>query len=51
MHGGAGGLQDILEIAKMGADGVAIASVLHFEILTISQIKEFLHTAGVEVRI
>lgn len=51
MHGGAGSARDILEIAKMGADGVAIASILHFEISTIQQIKECLHSAGVEVRL
>ena len=51
MHGGAGELKDILLAAKNGADGVALASILHFEINDILEIKQFLNDNQVEVRI
>jgi cyclase len=51
MHGGAGELKDILLAAKNGADGVAVASILHFEVNNIIEIKQFLNDNQVEVRI
>lgn len=50
-HGGAGSIQDIVEVAKLGVDGVAIASVLHYNKLTIAQIKQGLAAAGIKVRL
>jgi cyclase len=51
LHGGAGELKDILQAANNGADGVAIASILHFEVNNIIEIKKFLNDNQVEVRI
>ena len=51
MHGGAGELKDILLAAKNGADGVAVASILHFRINSLLEIKQFLNDHQVEVRI
>lgn len=50
-HGGAGSVQDIVEVAKLGVDGVAVASVLHYNKLTIAQIKQGLAAAGIKVRL
>jgi cyclase len=49
-HGGAGTLDDILQVAKLGVDGVAIAGLLHYNKLTIMDIKQHLIRNGVEVR-
>ena len=49
-HGGAGCLKDIVNAARAGADAVALASVLHYGILEISEIKESLREADIEVR-
>lgn len=49
-HGGAGTPEDILLAQKAGANGVALASMLHFEKFTISQIKTYLNSVGIEVR-
>ena len=49
-HGGAGTLEDIVEVAKLGVDGVAIAGVLHYKRLTVKDIKQHLIDNGVEVR-
>lgn len=49
-HGGAGTPEDILLAQKAGANGVALASMLHFEKYTISQIKTYLNSVGIEVR-
>jgi cyclase len=51
MHGGAGELKDVLSTAKNGADGVALASMLHFELKSILEIKRFLAENGVKVRL
>lgn len=51
VHGGAGCLKDIVNAARAGADAVALASVLHFGILEISEIKESLREADIEVRL
>jgi cyclase len=50
-HGGAGSVQDIVDVAKLGVDGVAIASVLHYNKLNIAQIKQGLAAAGIKVRL
>lgn len=50
-HGGAGKLEDILNAHKAGADAVCLASLLHFDINTISQIKQYLYEHDVEVRL
>jgi len=49
-HGGAGKIEDIIEVARLGVDGVAIAALLHYNDLTVAQIKTGLTAAGVEVR-
>jgi cyclase len=49
-HGGAGSIEDIVQVARLGVDGIAIASVLHYNLLTISDIKRGLQTAGIDVR-
>lgn len=49
-HGGAGSLQDILDVAKLGVDGIAIANILHYQSVSINEIKEFLTRNGIEVR-
>jgi imidazole glycerol phosphate synthase subunit HisF len=51
MHGGAGEPGDILLAEKNGADGVAIASILHFQVNNILEIKQFLNDNQVEVRV
>ncbi|MEI6070366.1 MAG: imidazole glycerol phosphate synthase cyclase subunit [Verrucomicrobiae bacterium] len=49
-HGGAGSLADIIEVARCGVDGVVIASLLHYNRVTVSEIKEAVAAAGIEVR-
>jgi cyclase len=49
-HGGAGTLEDILEVARTGVDGIAIAGLLHYGRTTIHEIKTYLHENGIEVR-
>lgn len=47
---GAGSLEDILEVVtKAKPSGVALASVLHYDTLTISDVKSYLKANGVEV--
>lgn len=49
--GGAGNLQQIFEAIKFGkADAVLLASLLHYEELTIPQIKDYLQKNGARVR-
>jgi cyclase len=50
-HGGAGSVEDVVEVARLGVDGVALASLLHYGKLTIAQLKQGLATAGIEVRL
>ena len=50
-HGGAGSVEDVVQVARLGVDGVALASVLHYGKLTIAEIKQGLAAAGVEVRL
>jgi len=50
--GGAGTLEDFYQAAVEGhATGLLAASVFHFGILTIRQVKEYLHDRGVAVRL
>lgn len=49
---GAGTLQDILNVAQQAApSGIALASVLHYDKTTISDVKRFLIEHGVEVAV
>jgi imidazole glycerol-phosphate synthase subunit HisF len=48
--GGAGMPEHFLEAVQVGADAVLAASVFHFGVLTIGQVKVHLRAAGVEVR-
>lgn len=50
-HGGAGKLSDILDVARAGADAVALATILHHNIIQINEIKNHLRSAGFEVRV
>ncbi len=50
--GGAGDLKHFLEAVKLGgADAVLAASVFHYGVYSIRQVKEYLKTHGVEVRL
>ena len=48
--GGAGTPEHFVEAAKVGADAVLAASVFHFGVLTVGQVKDALRAAGVVVR-
>jgi cyclase len=48
--GGCGCIEHIIEAIKAGADGVAIAGILHYNKFTIKEIKEELHKCGIKVR-
>ncbi|MDO5671842.1 MAG: imidazole glycerol phosphate synthase subunit HisF [Actinomycetaceae bacterium] len=48
--GGAGKAQDFVEAARQGADAILAASVFHFGILTIKEVKTALASAGFMVR-
>ena len=50
-HGGAGTIGHLGEVARLGVDGVAISSLLHYNVNTIEEIKRGLVDQGVEVRI
>ena len=49
-HGGAGSAAHVAQVAGLGVDGVAIASVLHYKQTTVGELKQALGTAGVGVR-
>jgi imidazole glycerol-phosphate synthase subunit HisF len=50
--GGAGKLEDFLEVLTVGrADAALAASVFHFGTYTVQQVKEYLHQNGVPVRL
>jgi cyclase len=49
-HGGMGSLNDALEAHHAGADGIAIASVLHWDKFSLANIKAHLSSHGVHVR-
>ncbi|WP_084126382.1 imidazole glycerol phosphate synthase subunit HisF [Demequina sp. NBRC 110054] len=48
--GGAGTAEHFVEAANAGADAVLAASVFHFGALTLSDVKEHMRAAGIEVR-
>jgi imidazole glycerol phosphate synthase subunit HisF len=41
----------VVQVARLGVDGVALASVLHYGKLNVAQVKQGLMEAGVEVRV
>jgi cyclase len=48
--GGAGKLEDFYDaVIKGGADVLLAASVFHFRLLSIREVKEYLHDKGLEV--
>jgi cyclase len=49
-HGGAGSAAQVAEAARLGVDGVAIASLLHYRLSTIGELKAGLTAAGIAVR-
>ncbi len=48
--GGAGTVQHFVAAARAGADAVLAASVFHFGVLSVAQVKTALRDAGIEVR-
>ncbi|WP_124054797.1 imidazole glycerol phosphate synthase subunit HisF [Arcanobacterium ihumii] len=48
--GGAGKVSDFVEAVQAGADAVLAASVFHYGVLTIADVKAGLSAAGIEVR-
>ncbi|HEY3437059.1 MAG TPA: imidazole glycerol phosphate synthase subunit HisF [Actinotalea sp.] len=48
--GGAGTVEHFAQAALAGADALLAASVFHFGVLTIGQVKDHLRSVGVEVR-
>ena len=49
--GGAGKLEDFKDAAKVGADGLLAASLFHYEILSILEVKKYLKNEEIEVRL
>lgn len=50
--GGAGRLEDFYDVlTEGGADAVLAASVFHYKTFTIKQVKEYLRSRGIEVRL
>ena len=50
--GGAGKLEDFYDVlTEGGADAVLAASVFHYKTFTIQQVKEYLRSRGIEVRL
>jgi len=49
--GGAGEIDNMIKAVQSGADGLAIASLLHFKKSTVKQIKHKLHQKGVNIRV
>jgi cyclase len=48
--GGAGTLEQIARVLKIGVDAALVASLLHFDKTTIPEIKSYLEKEGVKVR-
>lgn len=48
---GAGSLDDILELAKLNPSGIAIASLLHYNVHSIKEIKQYLIDNGLNIHI
>ena len=49
--GGAGQISHFVDAARAGADAVLAASVFHFGVLTVAQVKQALEAAGFPVRL
>lgn len=49
--GGAGELKHFFEAVSAGADAVLAASLFHFRVVTVREVKEYLRERGVEVRL
>lgn len=49
-HGGAGSVVDVVAARNAGADAVAIASAFHYTLMDVTEVKEGLAVAGVQVR-
>lgn len=50
--GGAGKLEDFYDVlTEGGADAVLAASVFHYKTFTVKQVKEYLRSRGIEVRL
>ena len=49
--GGAGTVEHFLEAARAGADALLAASVFHFGVLTVGQVKAHLRAGGIPVRL
>lgn len=49
--GGAGGMEDILEVFNAGADAALAASIFHFAEVKISNLKSYLNSNNIKVRI
>jgi cyclase len=50
-HGGAGCMAHLIEVARLGVDGIAVASLLHYGQHTVAELKQGLSAAGMEVRL
>lgn len=47
---GAGSMEDVYKLAsEVGPSGIAVASILHYDICSISEIKNYLSNKGIEV--
>ena len=52
VYGGAGNLESVLEVIKEGrADAVSAASIFHYNDFSISDIKKYLKSSGINVRL
>lgn len=49
--GGAGKIEDFLEVFKAGADAALAASLFHYDIIKIKTVKKFLKSKGIPVRL
>lgn len=49
--GGAGKMEHFKEAAEIGADGLLAASLFHYDMISIKELKEYLKEENVEVRI
>lgn len=51
VNGGAGTLEHIVELLQInGVDGVVLSSILHFDLFSISEIKDTLKSEGISIR-
>ncbi len=50
-HGGCGSADDLVAAARLGVDGLAVASVLHYRQASITALKGALAAAAMEVRV